>query len=224
MVSSCALLNSYLLFEIAKLSVSVLGDPNAGGRLELRAVHLQHLPIRRINFTTPADERDRQLEKAKILYQRCLDRGSTDCVLGFVKHHLTADPERSDVVHDLLAFQAEQMIEMNKTKGEEIRGFLRWLEREIGAEIDTLKNKTKIQSYFDLSFEELLEILKRNRRSIPINLSGRDFQESLEREFTNSLDKLNPLLTRIQQTDALIDQVVYQLYGLTDKEIAVVVR
>ncbi len=216
--------NSYLLFEIAKLSVSVLGDPNAGGRLELRAVHLQHLPIRRINFTTPADERDRQLEKAKILYQRCLDKGSTDCVLGFVRHHLTADPERSDVVHDLLAYLAEEMVEMNREKGEEIRGFLRWLEREIGAEIDTLKNKTAIQGYFDLTLEELLEILKKNRRSIDVDPSDRNFQESLEREFTNSLTKLNPLRTRIQQTDALIDQIVYQLYGLTDKEIAVVVQ
>ena len=172
------------------------------------------MPIRRINFTTPADERDRQLEKAKTLYQRCLDRGSIDCVLGFVKHHLTADPERSDVVHDLLASLAEEMIEMNKTKGKEIRGFLRWLERAIRIEIDTLKNKTAIQSYFDLSFEELLEILRRNRRSIPIDLSDRNFQESLEREFARSRDKLDPLFTRIQQTDALIDQVVYKLYGL----------
>ena len=68
-------------------------------------------------------------------------------------------------------------------------------------EIDALKNKTAIQSYFDLSFERLLEILKKNRRSIPINLSDRNFQESLEREFTNSLATLSPLLTRIQQTD-----------------------
>ena len=177
------------------------------------------LPIRRINFTTPADERDSQLEKAKTLYQFCLNRGSIDCVLGFVKHHLTADPERTDVVHDLLAFLAEQMVEMNKAKGEEIRGFLRYLEREIGVEIDTLKNKTAIQSYFGLSLDGLLDILKKNRRSIA---SSRSFQESLEREFTSSCAKLNPLLTRIQQTDVLIDQVVYQLYGLTDQEIAVV--
>ena len=179
-------------------------------------------PIRRINFTTPADERNRQLEKAKTLYQFCLNKGSTDCVLGFVKYHLTAEPERTDIVHDLLAFLAEGMLEMHKTKGEEIRGFIHWLEREIGVEIDALKNKTAIQGYFDLSFEKLLEILKRNRRSIPIDLSDRNFQESLEREFTGSLAKLNPLLARIQQTDTLIDQVVYQLYGLTDKEIAVV--
>ena len=189
---------------------------------QLDMATIRELPIRRINFTTPVDERDRQLEKAKTLYQFCLNRGSIDCVLGFVKHHLTADPERSDIVHDLLAFLAEQMVEMNKTKGEEIHGFLRYLEREIGIEVDALKNKTAIQSYFDLSFERLLEILKRNRRSIPINLSDRNFQESLEREFTNSLATLSPLLTRIQQTDALIDQVVYQLYGLTDQEIAVV--
>ena len=182
------------------------------------------MPIRRINFTTSADERDRQLEKAKNLYQRCLDRKSTDCVLGFVKHHLTADPERSDIVHDLLAFQAEEMVEMNKAKGEEIRGFLSWMEREIGVEIDALQNKTAIQSYFDLSFERLLEILRRNRRSIPISLSSRDFQESLEREFTNSLAKLDPLRSRIQSTDELIDQVVYQLYSLTDEEIAIVER
>ncbi len=183
---------------------------------------MEELPIRNINFTTAADERDRQLEKAKTLYQRCLDRGSTDCVLGFVKHHLNADPERSDVVHDLLAFQAEQMVEMNRAKGEEIRGFLSWLEREIGVEIDALRNKTKIRGYFNLSFEELLGILRGNRRTIAVDPSNRNFQESLEREFTRSHDKLNPLLLRVQQTDELIDQVVYQLYGLDAEEIAIV--
>ena len=216
-----------LHFLIAILN-STLGqrmlDSFRPGTLDAYPDDWKKLPIRRINFTTPADERDRQLEKAKTLYQFCLNKGSIDCVLGFVRHHFAADPERSDVVHDLLAYLAEEMVEMNKVKGEEIRGFLRWLEREIKVEIDTLKNKTAIQGYFDLTLEELLEILKKNRRSIDVDPSDRNFQESLEREFTNSLTKLNPLRTRIQQTDALIDQIVYQLYGLTDKEIAVVVQ
>ena len=190
---------------------------------QVKATNLYLLPIRRINFTAPADERSRQHEKAKTLYEFCLNKGSIDCVLGFVKHHLAADPERSDIVHDLLAFLAEQMIEMNKTKRDEIRGFHRWLEREIGVEIEGLQNKTAIQSYFDLSLDDLLRILKKNQRIIQGDPSSRNFQESLEREFTSSLAKLNPLLTRIQHTDALIDQIVYQLYGLTDEEIAVVV-
>ena len=182
------------------------------------------MPIRRINFTTPADERDGQLEKAKTLYQFCLNEGSIDCVLGFVKHHLTADPERTDIVHDLLAFLAAQMVEMNRAKGEEIRGFLQWLERKIKVKIDALQNKTAIQSYFNLPLEKLLDILTKNRRFIRATVapSSRDFQESVEREFTASCAKLTPLLARIQGTDALIDQVVYQLYGLTDEEVAVV--
>ena len=180
------------------------------------------MPIRRINFTTPADERNLQLEKAKTLYQFCLNKGSVDCVIGFVKHHLAADPERADIVHDLLGFLAAQMLEMNKAKGAEIRGFLHWLEQESGAKIEALQNKTAIQSYFDLSLDNLLGILKKNRRAIPIDPSSRNFQESVEREFTASLAKLTPLLTRIQGTDTLIDQVVYQLYGLTDEEIEIV--
>ena len=192
------------------------------GTLDAYPDDWKRLPIRRINFTTPADERNGQLEKAKKLYQFCLDKGSIDCVLGFVKHHLAAEPERSDVIHDLLGFLAEDMIGMNKKKREEIRDFHRWLEREIGVEIEALQNKTAIQSYFALTIDRLLDILRKNRRRIDVDLSNRNFQESLEREFTHSLAKLKPLITRIQYTDTLIDQVVYHLYGLTDEEIAVV--
>ena len=215
-----SLLNSRCLDWYYKLLFEAIAI--RGGYIEYRE-YLKYLPIRRINFITPADERDRQLQKAKTLYEFCLNKGGTDCVLGFVEHHLAADPERSDIVHDLLAFLAAQMLEMNKAKGEEIRGFLRWLEREIKVEIDTLQNKTAIQSYFNLSSDQLLGILKKNRRLIRVDSSSRNFQESLEREFTSSLAKLNPLITRIRQTDALIDQVVYQLYGLTDEEIEIVV-
>lgn len=35
------------------------------------------------------------------------------------------------------------MIEMNK-KNEEIKGFLKWFERDIGSEIDSLANKTAV--------------------------------------------------------------------------------
>ena len=214
-----SLLNSKFLDWYYKLLFEAIAI--RGGYIEYRE-YLKYLPIRRINFITPADERRRQLEKAKTLYDFCLGKGSTDCVIGFVKHHLAADPERSDIVHDLLAFLAEQMIEMNKAKGDEIRGFLRWLERAIGAEIEALQNKTAVRSYFNLSLDALLAVLKRNRRLIQVDPSSRAFQESLEGEFNASLAKLKPLLTRIQQTDALIDEVVYQLYGLTDEEIAVV--
>ncbi|MCZ6677710.1 MAG: N-6 DNA methylase [Candidatus Poribacteria bacterium] len=213
-----AILNSSLMTFFLKQT----GTDLRGGYFRMKTAYLNPFPVPRINFITPDDERDRQLEKAVKLYEFCLSKGSTDCVLGFVKYHLSAEPERSDVVHDLLAFLAEQMIEMNKAKREEIRGFLRWLERAIEAEIDTLKNKTALQTYYNLGLSELIGVLKKNRRAIGVDPSGRDFQELLEREFTASHDKLTPLLARLQKTDELIEQVVYQLYGLTDEEIAVV--
>ena len=55
------------------------------------------------------------------------------------------------------------MIEMNKKKNEEIRGFLKWLEREIGAEIDNLTNKTAIKEYHEHTFNQLLEVYRKNR-------------------------------------------------------------
>ncbi len=189
---------------------------------QLDIATVRELPIRRINFTTPTDERERLREKGITLYDHCLSKGDTNCVLGFVKGHLNAEPERSDVVHDLLAFLAEKIIKMHKAKGEEIRGFLRWLEREIDAEIESLKNKTALQKYYDLTLNEVIGVLKQNHRALGVDPSGRGFQERLEREFSASVVKIHPLLSRIQRTDALIDLVVYQFYGLTAEEIAVV--
>jgi hypothetical protein len=49
-----------------------------------------------------------------------------------------------DVVNDLLAFLAEQMLEMNKQKQQEIKGFLGWLESYVWAKVDDLTPKTML--------------------------------------------------------------------------------
>jgi hypothetical protein len=180
-------------------------------------------PIRRITFATSERDRKKQLEKGKTLYESCVKKGDDKRVTEFVEHHLSTKPERSDVVHDLLAFFAEQMIEMNKKKQKETKGFLSWLEGYSGAKIDDLTNKTKIKNYYELSWEDLLEVLEQNQRRIDkADISRRNPQEKIKKEFEDSLSKLNPLLSQIRTTDDLIDQIVYKLYGLTEKEINIV--
>ena len=76
------------------------------------------------------------------------------------------------------------MIELNKTKNEESKGFVRWLEREIGAEINALANKTAIKEYHDNDFKHLLDVLKKNKNNISIDPSSRKIQELLEKHFT----------------------------------------
>jgi hypothetical protein len=56
-----------------------------------------------------------------------------------------AEQEKSDAVHDLLAFLAERMLEMNKHKQQEIKGFLGWLEGYQGAKVEDLTPKAKLQ-------------------------------------------------------------------------------
>ena len=68
------------------------------------------------------------------------------------------------MVHDLLAFLAKRMLEMNKQKQQEIKGFLGWLEGYLGSKVDDLTPKTKIQSYYEHDYDGLLAVLKKNRK------------------------------------------------------------
>jgi len=134
-----------------------------------------------------------------------------------------AEQEKSDVVHDLLAFLAERMLEMNKEKQQEIKGFLGWLEGFVEAKVDDLTPKTKLQSYYEHDYESFLAVLKKNRKRLVIDPPARrEPGEALRAEFDGSVGKLAPLRERILQTDELIDAVVYRLYGLTEEEIRIV--
>jgi len=183
---------------------------------------LQGLPIRRTAFTTPPDERERLVIEGKQLCDNYISAGDSTRTLEFVQEQLAHTPERADVVHDLLAHLAERMIAMNKEKQAEIKGFLMWLERYIGAEIGSLGGKTKIKEYHDGDFQSLLNTLCQNRRKLAINPETRTAQEEIEREFNTGMAKLTPLKEKIAATDRLIDLIVYRLYGLTDEEIKIV--
>lgn len=218
---------------------------------QVKAENLYQLPIRRIGFVTAEKERKRLVEEAKGMYYQGLKvQGFNGFkgLLGFVGERLEkrhkSDPqliekhnedpinknwqipkdtpwEQSDVVHDLLAFLAEQIIEMNKEKQVEIKGFLEWLERQCKAKIDELKNKTKIKNYHEHSFQEILDVITDNARKLQVEIN-REFEERLKSEFEKSLIKLSPLKEKIEKSDWLIDQIVYRLYGLTEEEIRVV--
>ncbi|TRV43171.1 MAG: restriction endonuclease [Microcystis panniformis Mp_MB_F_20051200_S9] len=217
-----ALLNSKLLFNVTKLMVSVLGDEDAGGRLELRSIHLQNIPIRKISFSTNSDRRQHCLEKLIKSYQEKQE------ILKEIEEHIRR--EETDIVHDILSYLAEQMIEINGEKQKEIKSFLRYLERIIGSAIDNLTNKSKIQNYLGdyqksephLSLDQLWEILKKNKKKISVNLLDRQIQETLEKEYQTSLDKLLPLKQQLSTTDELIDLIVYKLYGLSEEEIKII--
>src|SRR5579884_82168 len=228
-VLNCTVMNFIFEVTLPKLR---------GGFFEPSYVFMKDVPIRRINFTLSSEQRAYYLEKARNLYATCLDKNDQACVLGFVDHHLAQQPEQSDVVHDLLAFLAGEMIRLNKEKRALQKQFLDWLvttlhilpDREGRKGIEVLTGKGKITDYPGdyqkgepyLEFADLYDILLKNKGKLGVSLSDTGLVERLRREYEGSLERVLPLKERLARTDALIDAVVYRLYGLGEEEIGVV--
>lgn len=190
---------------------------------------LDRLPIRRINFTTPEKKRNQLLEQGKKLYQGYLGSKDWGKILAFISEILPlkedgtpdTEHEHSDVVHDLLAFLAEEITRTNKEKQSKIKSFLTWLEKEIlKGSVEDQKNKTKIKGFHESNFEDLLDILKKNK--VVKDPCPHDTRDTIAGEFSAAVKVLTPLKSRIEATDKLIDRIVYKLYGLTDDEMAIV--
>ena len=65
-----------------------------------------------------------------------------------------------------------------------------------------------------LTFDQLIELLKKNRNKVSIDPSERKTQEFLERHYTKSMPILEPLDARIKATDELIDETVIAKYHI----------
>ncbi|MEW5872349.1 MAG: N-6 DNA methylase [Chloroflexota bacterium] len=214
-----AVLNSKLLQHVYQ----VLVQEEERVFAEVKPVNLRKLPIRHITFQTPADIRAKELDDVQELYAAF----NLKDIQTLARQHL---PLRTDIVHDLLAYLAEQMIALNKIRQCEIMGFLAWLEREIGTPLEGLTGKTTILNYLGdyrkgeeaVALEDILAVLRKNQRKLGVQVAGRAFQERLAQEYQASLDKLLPIKSKLAATDRLIDQIVYALYGLTEEEIAIV--
>ncbi len=216
-----SVLNSALIGFFFRLAYSIQSEDLFP---QIMLDDISNLPIRRISFTTTPDRRTALVEQAKALFSEFLGAPDNQKILEFIGARLSAAPEESDVVHDLLAYLAERMIEMNKEKNAEIKGFLRWFEGEIGAPVEELTNKTAIKEYYEAGFDMLAGVLAKNKKKLKdgYDPTRREPKEKLLAEFNASVGKLAPLLKRIEATDELIDQIVYKLYGLTSDEIKIV--
>ncbi|MBP8109142.1 MAG: Eco57I restriction-modification methylase domain-containing protein [Caldilineaceae bacterium] len=189
------------------------------------------LPIAPINFTTPAAQREQLMRAAIGTYD-------LDDIAGVVQRVLAAlAVGQSDVVHDLLAFLAEQMIDLNKQKQAEVKRFLGWLETRLVIRphkgtggIDSLPGKTIIQGYLgdyqkgeaETAWADFYYRLHENRRRFGVQLDT--VKGEIQTEYETSLAVLLPIKQQLAHTDNLIDQIVYKLYGLTDAEIDLIER
>ena len=88
------------------------GTDLRGGYFRMKTAYLNPFPLPPITFTTPDSERASLRDDGIALYAT----GEQSELLAFCKSRLTAEPEQSDVVHDVLAHLAEQMSDLHKQR------------------------------------------------------------------------------------------------------------
>ena len=148
-----AILNS----EFGDFALKQINTFLRGGYARIFSQYLEPIPIRRIDFTTPADKRDALVAEAKDRAERAIQALAASGALGsdapmdravlaqaaspalsFVKERLSAEPEQADVIHDLLAHLAERMIAMHERKQERVEAF--WLDLEGVTDADAFED------------------------------------------------------------------------------------
>ncbi len=169
-------------------------------------------------------------------------------LLTFVEARLRNEPEQSDVVHDLLAYLADKMIEFNKQRQEAVEDFMLGLEGVLSdselRKIDRLWTPMSPIRADDVEAEarqvqarEILGSLAEQQLDVRDDiglLNEEQWKWLLKRrlskpnlvDLTKMFRRFQPAIAeidkRIRDTDYVIDQIVYRLYGLTQEEIGVV--
>ncbi|MFQ5909907.1 MAG: Eco57I restriction-modification methylase domain-containing protein [Thermoplasmata archaeon] len=187
---------------------------------------VKEIPIREISFTTPEDHRSRLLAEGRDIYDAFLERRDFKSWHDFMDRRLAADPEESDVVHDVLAFLAHRMTELHAERRRLAGAFLDWIGSPTGLDlnINGLRSGKKFQEFHahpDLGSEqglhELEEVLAQNR----IRLSVGKLR-ALRDEYVGVAQDLAAVHNHLSATDLLIDYLIYRLYRLTPEEIALI--
>ena len=120
-------------------------------------------------------------------------------------------PQKMD--NENLTLYVDKMLSLNAELNDKKSRFMRRLQQNFA----NIKIKGGLTQFWQLSFADFVNELKKQK--IKLTLAEQDEWEDY---FTQYQTHLTALQQTISQTDKTIDQMVYQLYGLTDDEIKIV--
>ena len=147
-------------------------------------------------------------------FKKSTDR--QDLVFPEIKiHELSSLP--INIPSNISAFsaKADQMLSLNKDLQETSQRFQRTLQRKF--ELAELPGK--LQEWYQLSYADFIKEL--GKKKIKLSLAQ---EAEWEEYFVQESKRAQELKSKIEATDKAIDQMVYELYGLTAEEIGIVER
>ena len=118
-----------------------------------------------------------------------------------------------NIYERVIEIKVDLIIQLNKELVEQSQKFQRTLQRKF--ELTDLPKK--LQDWYLLSYGEFIKEL--GKKKIKLSLSQ---EAEWEDYFSQEQQKALVLKQQIDTTDKEIDKMVYELYGLTEEEIAIV--
>ncbi len=214
-----AVLNNSLL----TLFVREMGSPLKDGFFRFKTKYVEPYPIPRINWATSPRDRSSYLEEARGHISRLEEGEQADPTLVWVRSRVTVG--QLDVLHDFLTLLASRIDVLYSQNLEETKAFLKWVQRSFirsGARIEDFAGKTKLQRYAEFPFEEIFQVLKKNKKHLDVNPRDRQFHDEFERAYNKSVRYQRSRFEAAKSLEPVVEEVVYLMYGLTEEERAVV--
>jgi len=225
-----------------------------GSDLNIGPEDAKRLPIRKITFVASDTVRQQLLSKGIELYRA----NKFEELMEFTRARLAVQPEQSDVVHDLLASLAQQMLDLNAVRHTAVENLLLDLEGVFTpAELAKIARlwtplsapKTGVADY-DKRLREYETLLTASRNQLDTLTDRRlDLRthigainetqwkwllkfrlktirnlSDIVQVYRKSQPSIAALDKQIEDTDKLIDRIVYALYALTPDDIAAIER
>jgi len=114
---------------------------------------------------------------------------------------------------------------LHRTKAaieQERAGFVAWLGDTVAARVHDLPGVTTLLRYEDHGVAQLVDVLRPSQRRFGVDVSGRAFRELLDRERSDSLDRLAPLVRSLEADEAAAETAVYDLYEMSSRQRALI--
>lgn len=122
-------------------------------------------------------------------------------------------PEIPKNQQKILAEKADMMLKLNESLLDKKSKFL----RRCTENLNLVKVSKKMDNFYILSFEDFIKELKKQKIDLSLKV-----QDEWEDYFNDYKKELIELKEQINKTDREIDEIVYNLYGLTEEEINIV--
>lgn len=242
-----AILNSKLISHFITSHSPVF----SGNYYKFSAPYLKNIPIKKINFDESEKSIEKPYEKLIKLYETrvlvdSLDKNDIEEKGSLVGSEYSFINQISKIIkkgkltHDLLVYLAKQISKRKNNQTNLVNRFWDNLARVSDTSyFESLRNKGKWERSLakDLACERYVDPESRSTKNLEESLS---WDEEAFKAFAGMLiettnvtpamievyrkhaPEYQELSHRIEETDDLIDQIVYRLYGLTEEEIEIV--